>query len=141
MRGFQHGFGGIGPESVVCVVKHFADHGAQVNGFDSHFLYGKDASFHGHNFPAQEPFRAAVHQAGVGSVMTMYSIAQQVTLFGRPLEQVGAAFNRQLASPRACFISRSGPVGPPQPCPVAVPYGARRGFAGFLGESLADSLR
>lgn len=35
------------------------------------------------------------------------------------------------ARPRACFISRSGPVGPPPPCPVAVPYGARRGFAGF----------
>lgn len=99
IRGFQHGSGGIGPRSVVCVVKHFAGHGAQVNGYDSHFLYGKYAAFSGHGFPAHvEPFRAAVHEAGVGSVMTMYSIAQDVTLFGRPLEQVGAAFNRQLVT-------------------------------------------
>ncbi|WP_329264593.1 glycoside hydrolase family 3 C-terminal domain-containing protein [Streptomyces sp. NBC_01478] len=97
IRGFQHGSGGIGPESVVCVVKHFAGHGAQVGGYDSHFLYGKYAAFPGHGFPAHvRPFRTAVHGARVGSVMTMYSIAQQVTLFGRPLEQVGAAFNRQL---------------------------------------------
>jgi beta-glucosidase len=97
IRGFQHGSDGIGPQSIVCVIKHFVGHGAQVNGYDAHFLYGKYAAFPGRNFAAHvRPYRTAVRKSRVGSVMSTYSILRDVTLAGRPLEQVGASFNRQL---------------------------------------------
>ncbi|MGK5531590.1 glycoside hydrolase family 3 protein [Streptomyces sp. URMC 129] len=96
IRGFQHGAGGIGPESVVAVVKHFAGHGAQLNGYDSHYAYGKYADFPGGRFDEHVgPFRRAVRE-GVGSVMPTYSILRNVTVGGEPLEQVGAGFSRQL---------------------------------------------
>jgi beta-glucosidase len=96
IEGFQQGADGIGAGSVVAVVKHFAGYGAQRNGYDSHYAYGKYADFPGGAFPTHvRPFRRAV-ATGVGSVMPTYSILRGVTLDGRPLEQVGAAFNRQL---------------------------------------------
>jgi beta-glucosidase len=96
IEGFQQGADGLGAGSVVAVVKHFAGYGAQRNGYDSHYAYGRYADFPGGEFPTHvRPFRRAVAN-GVGSVMPTYSILREVTLDGRPLEQVGAAFNRQL---------------------------------------------
>jgi beta-glucosidase len=98
IEGFQGGAEGVsGPGDVVAVVKHFAGYGAQHNGYDSHYAYGKYADFYGDaSFPEHvRPFRRAV-AAGVGSVMPTYSILRDVYVGGRPLEQVGAGFNRQL---------------------------------------------
>ncbi|MEO3751683.1 glycoside hydrolase family 3 N-terminal domain-containing protein [Streptomyces sp. B6B3] len=96
LAGFQHGERGLGPDSVVGVVKHFAGYGAALNGYDSHYAYGRYAVFPGDEFATHlRPFRRAV-AAGAGSVMPTYSILRDLTLAGRPLEQVGAAFNRQL---------------------------------------------
>jgi beta-glucosidase len=96
LAGFQRGEQGLGPDSVVGVVKHFAGYGAALNGYDSHYAYGRYAVFPGDEFATHlRPFRRAV-AAGAGSVMPTYSILRDLTLAGRPLEQVGAAFNRQL---------------------------------------------
>ncbi|MFE5027515.1 glycoside hydrolase family 3 protein [Streptomyces sp. NPDC056656] len=97
IRGFQHGSDGIGSQSIVCVVKHFVGHGAEVNGYDAHFGYGKYVAFPGHNFASHvRPFRTAVNKSHVGSVMSAYPILQDITVAGRPLEQVGVSFNHQL---------------------------------------------
>ncbi|MGP3968930.1 glycoside hydrolase family 3 protein [Streptomyces sp. 6N223] len=97
IEGFQAGGDGIaGPGSVVAVVKHFAGYGAQYRGYDSHYAYGRYAHFYGDAFPQHvRPFRRAV-DAGAGSVMPAYSILRDVWLRDRPLEEVGAGFNRQL---------------------------------------------
>jgi beta-glucosidase len=97
IEGFQGGADGIaGPGAVVAVVKHFAGYGAQFRGYDSHYAYGKYAHFYGDAFPEHvRPFRRAVN-AGAGSVMPAYSILRDVWVRGRPLEEVGAGFNRQL---------------------------------------------
>lgn len=97
VTGFQGGRSGVGPDSVVCVVKHWAGYGAQENGFDSHSAYGKTA-----RFSSQESFELALvpftgaFDSGVGAVMPTYSILKGVTIDGRPLEPVGGAFNQQL---------------------------------------------
>jgi beta-glucosidase len=97
VQGFQGGRGGLGPESVSSVVKHWAGYGAQEQGFDSHNPYGKTASFSGRRSfgEALVPFTGAF-ASGVAGVMPTYSIIKGVTVDGRPLEPVGAAFNKQL---------------------------------------------
>ena len=96
IEGFQNGGEGIGPDSVVAVVKHWVGYGAAKNGFDSHNAYGKFAVFPGDNFAYHlKPFEGAF-AAKVGGVMPTYSILEGVTLNGEPLEPVGAGFNRQL---------------------------------------------
>jgi beta-glucosidase-like glycosyl hydrolase len=70
--------------------------GAAKDGWDGHNYYGRFADFAGHNFPQHLiPFNGAF-AAQVGGVMPTYPILQDVTIDGKPLEQVGAGFNRQL---------------------------------------------
>ena len=96
IEGFQNGAGGINKESVVAIVKHWVGYGAQLKGLDSHSSYGKYAVFPGGNFAYHIiPFTGAF-AAHVGGVMPTYSILRDVQLNGKPLEQVGAGFNRQL---------------------------------------------
>jgi beta-glucosidase len=96
IEGFQNGANGINKESVVAVVKHWVGYGAQLKGFDSHSSYGKYAVFPSGNFAYHIiPFTGAF-AARVGGVMPTYSILRGVQLDGKPLEQVGAGFNRQL---------------------------------------------
>ncbi|WNG14889.1 glycoside hydrolase family 3 N-terminal domain-containing protein [Cystobacter fuscus] len=96
IEGFQDGGNGIGQGSVVAVVKHWAGYGAAKDGFDSHNAYGQYAVFPGNNFEYHlKPFEGAF-AAKTGGVMPTYSILQGVTLNGRPLEQVGGGFNKQL---------------------------------------------
>jgi beta-glucosidase len=97
VTGFQGGDSGVGPNGVVCVVKHWAGYGAQEDGLDSHSAYGKTA-----RFSSQEGFELALvpftgaFDSGVGAVMPTYSVLQGVTLDGHPVEPVGGAFNQQL---------------------------------------------
>jgi beta-glucosidase len=96
VTGIQNGANGLNSGSVTAVVKHWAGYGAVKDGWDSHNYYGRYANFSGNNF-AQHliPFTGAF-AAHVGSVMPTYSILQNLTLNGKPLEQVGAGFNRHL---------------------------------------------
>ena len=96
VTGIQNGPNGLNSASVTAVVKHWAGYGAAKDGWDSHNYYGRYAEFFGNNF-AQHliPFTGAF-AAHVGSVMPTYSILQNLTLDGKPVEQVGAGFNHQL---------------------------------------------
>ena len=96
VQGFQHGSDGVDSAGVLAVVKHWVGYGAAKEGWDSHSSYGKYATFPGKNFQYHvEPFLGAF-AANVAGVMPTYSILEGVTINGRPLEQVGAAFNRRL---------------------------------------------
>src|SRR5712671_5574502 len=98
VTGFQHGANGVDSTGVVTVVKHWVGYGAAKDGWDSHTYYGRFATFPGHNFEYHvRPFLGAfaAHAAGV---MPTYSILEGATWDGKPIEPVGAGFNRQLLS-------------------------------------------
>jgi beta-glucosidase len=96
VEGFQHGSDGVDTAGVAAVVKHWVGYGAQKNGLDSHSSYGRYADFSDNNLETHiEPFRGAF-DAHVAGVMPTYSILQGVRVEGKPLEQVGAGFNKQL---------------------------------------------
>lgn len=96
VEGFQHGLSGVDSAGVMTVVKHWVGYGAQKNGFDSHSSYGRVASFPDGSLDTHiTPFLGAF-AAHVAGVMPTYSILEGATVDGRPLEQVGAGFNRQL---------------------------------------------
>jgi len=96
IEGFQNGAAGPNSGSVLAVVKHWAGYGAANDGWDSHNYYGRFATFPGHNFEQHlVPFTGAI-EAHVAGVMPTYSILEEVSLDGRPLEQVGAGFSKQL---------------------------------------------
>lgn len=96
VEGFQHGASGVDSAGVIAVVKHWVGYGAQKNGLDSHSYYGRFANFSGDNLDLHiKPFLGAF-AAHVAGVMPTYSILEGAKLNGRPLEQVGAGYNRQL---------------------------------------------
>jgi beta-glucosidase len=98
VEGFQHGANGTDSAGVLAVVKHWVGYGAAKNGFDSHSSYGKYATFPGGKLMTHvTPFLGAF-AAHVAGVMPTYSILEGARLNGKSVEQVGAAFNRQLLS-------------------------------------------
>lgn len=61
IEGFQQGSDGIGKESVVTVVKHFAGAGPQKDGLDAHNPWGKEQVYPGGQFTYHlVPFEGAV---------------------------------------------------------------------------------
>ena len=106
VEGFQHGPRGVDTAGVLAVVKHWVGYGAARLGFDSHNAYGRFATISGdpptgdprtgdHLAYHVRPFLGAF-AAHVAGVMPTYAILQGATLDGRPVEAVGASFNRQL---------------------------------------------
>lgn len=98
VAGFQHGTGGLDTGSVITVVKHWVGYGAAKDGFDSHNYYGRFAVFPGKKLDYHiRPFLGAfaAHAAGV---MPTYSILEGATWGGKPIEAVGAGYNKQLLS-------------------------------------------
>ncbi|MGL4967552.1 MAG: glycoside hydrolase family 3 protein [Inquilinus sp.] len=97
VAGFQDGERGLNRGSVVAVVKHWVGYGAAVDGFDGHNHYGQDLTFPDGRFQDHvRAFRGAF-AANVAGVMPTYSVPPSgLTLFGRPLERVGAGFSKQL---------------------------------------------
>jgi beta-glucosidase len=97
VAGFQHGLEGVDTQGVAAVVKHWVGYGAEAEqGFDAHNYYGRNATFtDGHFQEHIEPFEGAF-AAHVAGVMPTYAILHGVEVNGRPLEPVGAGFNRQL---------------------------------------------
>lgn len=86
--GLQAG-AGIGPQSVICSVKHFPGDGPVVDGYDPHNHYGRWQHYPGGQFEAHlRPFRAAL-AAGAGAVMTDYAIPLGI-------DTVAAGFSEKL---------------------------------------------
>ncbi len=96
VEGMQDGKSGLKPTSVVTVVKHWVGYGAQKDGWDSHNFYGRFSAMTTAQLPYHiEPFLGAF-DAHVAAVMPTYSILENVSVDGEPLEKVGAGLNRQL---------------------------------------------
>ncbi|MXG90792.1 glycoside hydrolase family 3 N-terminal domain-containing protein [Nocardioides flavescens] len=98
IAGMQGGTSGVNSEGTVATVKHWVGYGAQVNGYDSHYYYGRYAGFAGGQFEKHLiPFEGAF-AANAGGVMPTYSILKDLVFRGQPVEQVGAGFNRYLTT-------------------------------------------
>lgn len=96
VEGFQGGSAGLTPSGVLATVKHWVAYGATINGLDGHSYYGRYARVDARSFRQHiEPFLGAF-DAHVGAVMPTYDIIQGAVVNGRPVEPVGAGFNRQL---------------------------------------------
>ena len=96
VTGLQNGRTGLAGDSVAAVVKHWVGYGAQVNGYDSHYYYGRYAAFPGNNFADHiVPFTGAF-AADVAGVMPTYSILKDLVYRGHAMEQKGAGFNDYL---------------------------------------------
>jgi beta-glucosidase len=96
VRGLQGGRGGLDSDSVSTVTKHWAGYGAQVNGYDSHYYYGRYAAFPGGNFAEHlEPYEAAF-RSGASGIMPTYSILQNLQADGTTIEQVGAGHSEYM---------------------------------------------
>lgn len=96
VEGLQGGDDGLDDDSVSTVVKHWAGYGAQVDGYDSHYYYGRFAAFPGGNFAEHlTPYEAAF-EAGTAGVMPTYSILQNLTIDGKVVEQVGAGHSEDM---------------------------------------------
>ena len=96
VEGFQGGDTGLKSNSVLAVVKHWVGYGAEKDGWDGHNFYGRFASISGKNLEQHIiPFTGAF-EAHVGGVMPTYAILEGATVNGKPLEQVGAGFSKQL---------------------------------------------
>ncbi|KFA55201.1 hypothetical protein S40293_09696 [Stachybotrys chartarum IBT 40293] len=91
IKGFQGET--LGPNSVTTVTKHFPGGGSVMDGHDTHFDYGKNATFPGNNLDYHLiPFRAAF-EAGARQIMPYYSRP-----IGTEFEPIGFAFNRQIVT-------------------------------------------
>ncbi|ROS30993.1 glycoside hydrolase family 3 protein [Cellulomonas sp. PhB150] len=93
VAGLQEGTHGLTSDSVATVTKHWVGYGAQENGFDSHYYYGRYATFPGNNFAEHiVPFTGAF-AADTAGVMPTYSILKDLVYRGTALPQVGAGFS------------------------------------------------
>ena len=96
VKALQGGDDGVTSTGVATVVKHWVGYGAQVNGYDSHYYYGRYAAFPGNNFAEHlEPYEAAFRNDSAG-IMPTYSILQNLSVNGSVIEQVGAGHNETL---------------------------------------------
>ncbi|ROS75320.1 glycoside hydrolase family 3 protein [Cellulomonas sp. PhB143] len=96
VAGLQGGDDGVGRDGVVTVVKHWAGYGAQVDGYDSHYYYGRFAAFPGNNFAEHlVPYEAAFAK-DAGGIMPTYSILKDLKIDGKTVEQVGAGHSEDM---------------------------------------------
>ncbi|MCY1693727.1 glycoside hydrolase family 3 protein [Curtobacterium sp. SL109] len=96
IEGMQGSDTGLTKDGVATVVKHWVGYGAQENGYDSHYYYGRYATFPGNNFDEHLiPFEGAF-DANASGVMPTYSILKDLQINGKTIEQVGAGHNEYL---------------------------------------------
>ncbi|WP_350313679.1 glycoside hydrolase family 3 protein [Dickeya fangzhongdai] len=96
VTGMQNGKNGLNGQSVISVVKHWVGYGAAQDGWDSHNAYGKYALFRQNNLQWHiDPFTGAF-EAHAAGIMPTYSILRNARWHGKPIEPVGAGFNRFL---------------------------------------------
>jgi beta-glucosidase len=96
VQGLQDGTTGLSDGSVATVVKHWVGYGAQENGYDSHYYYGRYAVFPGNNFAEHVVPYEGAFQANAAGIMPTYSILRNLELAGTEIEQVGAGHNEYL---------------------------------------------
>jgi beta-glucosidase len=90
VRAYLRGLQGaaLGPTSVAAMTKHFPGGGAQRDGEDPHFAYGREQVYPGHRFDEHlAPFAAAI-AAGTSQLMPYYGMP-----VGTEHEEVAFAFN------------------------------------------------
>lgn len=96
LRGFQGDE--LGPDSVACTTKHFPGGGPQQGGEDAHFPYGREQVYPGGMFDYHlEPFREAIRR-GTAGMMPYYGMPVGLELDGRPVEEVGFGYNKQIVT-------------------------------------------
>ncbi len=96
VEGMQAGDDGLSTRSVATVTKHWVGYGAQANGYDSYYYYGRYAVFPGGDFKDHIiPFTGAF-DAGTAGIMPTYSILKDLVYRGHAVPQVGAGFNSYL---------------------------------------------
>ena len=96
VQGLQGSATHLTRDGVATIVKHWVGYGASENGFDGHNYYGRFARFPGARFADHvTPFLGAF-SSGVVGVMPTYAILGGLSIDGKPIEPVGAGFNRQL---------------------------------------------
>ena len=96
VEGMQAGSKGLSSQSVATVTKHWVGYGAAVNGLESHYYFGRFASFLGNSFAKHLiPFEGAF-KANTAGIMPTYSILKDLVYKGTAVEQVGAGFSQFL---------------------------------------------
>ncbi|WP_454856290.1 glycoside hydrolase family 3 protein [Promicromonospora soli] len=90
--------GTFGRDSVSTMTKHFPGGGAQLDGEDPHFAYGREQVYPGGRFDLHlEPFRALL-SAGTRQMMPYYGmpvgLRADLGSGPEPVEEVGFGFNR-----------------------------------------------
>lgn len=94
LRGFQGE--NLGRTSVACTTKHFPGGGAQRDGEDAHFPYGREQVYPGGRFDEHlVPFRTAIGEK-TSAIMPYYGMPVGVELDGEPVEEVGFGYNKQI---------------------------------------------
>jgi beta-glucosidase len=96
VEGFQGGAAGLRADGVATVTKHWVGYGAAKDGWDSHSHYGRFATFPGNNFADHVKAFVPALRAKTAGIMPTYSILENLAVDGRPVEQVGAGFNKWL---------------------------------------------
>ena len=94
MTAYIQGFQGekLSSTSVMCISKHFPGNGPVKDGWESHFSYGRNLVYPGHNLNYHlQPFRAAI-KAGTAGMMMTYGIVNDPEADGK----AGSAFDRKL---------------------------------------------
>jgi beta-glucosidase len=99
VAGLQGGEAGLARDGVMTIVKHWVGYGAQPNGFDAHNYYGRFAQVGDRLDLHAQAFRGAF-EANAAGVMPAYPILLGTDPDGRPLEQVGPGFSKQLLQDR-----------------------------------------
>lgn len=144
VAGFQGSDQGLTKDGVATVAKHWVGYGAQPEGFDGHNHYGRVAKLDNASFDQHVAAFDGVLANRTAGIMPTYPMIAGVTLDGKPLEQVGAGFNRQLltdllrdkkgfkgfilsdwAITNDCPIECSAPTAekPQTPSAIATPWG------------------
>lgn len=94
VSGLQGSDHGVTTSGVATVTKHWAGYGAQDKGYDSHYYYGRYATFPGGNFATHlKPFEGAfaAHTTGI---MPTYAILKDLVYKGTAVEQVGVGYSK-----------------------------------------------
>ncbi len=96
VRGFQGSKNGLNSNGVATVTKHWAGYAASIDGWDAHNYYGRYVNLQ--NGALDEHMRAfeGAFEAKTSGIMPSYAIAQNVSLNGQALEEVGAGYSSQL---------------------------------------------
>lgn len=98
VQGFQGKDDGVNPfTGVAATVKHFPGAGPNENGMDSHSEPGQFNVFPGDNFGGHiDAMRTAIEGANPAAVMPCYSIYQDQSWDGMPVEQLGSSYSKVL---------------------------------------------